>query len=149
MIKDPGLQWPSPFPYDVLAPAGVTPDTTHEEMQDVSFALMEHGLMGTETQTAWHELRSVEQRLLIDLVLFDADPAAEIPALLAALAEEPADAQEPPQVRECLTLRRADFDGLADELRPLEAQAPAIPAVAELERVEPPALLDEFLTFDS
>ncbi|MFC7220407.1 hypothetical protein ACFQLX_19885 [Streptomyces polyrhachis] len=153
MLKDPGLPWPAPFPYDVLAPAGVGPHTTHAQMQEVSFTLMERGLMGTATQTAWHELRSVEGRLLVDLLLYDADPAAEVPARLAALAAEEeaaSGAEEPPEVAACLSLRRADFDELAGELRPLPPPPPAREAVSvpELERVDALELVEDFLRFD-
>ena len=69
MIEDPaGGRTP---PYAALAPVGVTPSTTHAEMQDVSFELQGRGLMSPRTQQAWNELRSTRRRLLIDLLMYD------------------------------------------------------------------------------
>lgn len=60
-------------PYAALAPVGVTPWTTHAEMQDVSFALQERALMDSRTQQAWNDLRAVRRRLLFDLYVYDVD----------------------------------------------------------------------------
>ncbi|AZM56190.1 hypothetical protein DMA15_29325 [Streptomyces sp. WAC 01529] len=79
MIKDPDASWEGPFPYDALAPAGVTPWTTHAEMRDVSFELLARHLMTPVTQQAWDELRGVRRRMLVDLLLYDVDPDAELP----------------------------------------------------------------------
>ncbi|MEU8955177.1 hypothetical protein AB0C93_12820 [Streptomyces sp. NPDC048518] len=94
MIKDPCADGDGPLPYDVLAPAGVTPWTTHRDMQEVSFELLARHLMTPATQQAWDALRSVRRRILVDLLLYDVDLAAELPRALAdvdrALAAEPA-----------------------------------------------------------
>ncbi|MFI1678359.1 hypothetical protein [Streptomyces sp. NPDC020607] len=80
-------------PYELLAPAGVTPWTSHKDMQDVSFELLARHLMTPVTQQAWDELRSVRRRLLVDLLLYDVDLAAELPVAVEdidrALAAEP------------------------------------------------------------
>ncbi len=101
MIKDPDASWEGPFPYEVLAPAGVTPWTTHAAMRDVSFELLARHLMTPVTQQAWDELRGVRRRLLVDLLLYDVDPDVELPLaeaeferLLAALPP-PEPAAEP------------------------------------------------------
>ncbi|MFH8610473.1 hypothetical protein ACH4D5_23620 [Streptomyces sp. NPDC018029] len=93
MIEDPSADGGGPSPYEVLAPAGVTPWTSHKDMQDVSFELLARHLMTPVTQQAWDELRGVRRRLLVDLFLYDVDPAAELPLALddidRALAAEP------------------------------------------------------------
>jgi len=70
-IEDPAGGPGRTPPYTALTPVGVTPGTTHEEMQDVSFELQGRGLMSPQTQQAWNELRSTRRRLLIDLLLYD------------------------------------------------------------------------------
>lgn len=96
MIKDPETSWDGgPFPYDALAAADVTPWTTHAALQDVSFELLARHLMTPVTQRAWDELRSVRRRLLVDLLLYDVDPTAELPAAQQELDRALADAPEP------------------------------------------------------
>ncbi|MFE0178110.1 hypothetical protein ACFWZ2_37955 [Streptomyces sp. NPDC059002] len=85
MIKDPSASGDGPFPYDALAPAGVTPWTSHADMQDVSFELLARHLMTPVTQQAWDELRTVRRRLLVDLLLYDVDLAAELPLAAAEI----------------------------------------------------------------
>lgn len=86
MIKDPATSWDGgPFPYDALAEVGVTPGMSHTGIQDVSFDLLARRLMTPVTQQAWDELRVVRRRMLAELLLYDVDPAAEVPAALAAL----------------------------------------------------------------
>ncbi|MBW5424465.1 hypothetical protein GKQ77_23365 [Streptomyces sp. BG9H] len=99
MIKDPDASWEGPFPYDALAPAGVTPWTTHAEMRDVSFELLARHLMTPVTQQAWDELRGVRRRMLVDLLLYDVDLDAELPLAVAeidrSLAAEAASQEQP------------------------------------------------------
>lgn len=103
MIKDPSASWDGPFPYDVLAPAGVTPWTIHADMRDVSFELLARHLMTPVTQQAWDELRTVRRRLLVDLLLYDVDLETELPLAAEELAHlmssfpEPAEPAEPPE----------------------------------------------------
>lgn len=73
MLKDPLLRWSGPFPYDALAPAGITPDSTTREILDASFDLMVQGRMTPEVRQAWDELRRVPQRLVIDFFLYPVD----------------------------------------------------------------------------
>ncbi|MGV9877813.1 hypothetical protein [Streptomyces sp. NPDC003006] len=98
MIKDPDASWEGPFPYDALAPAGVTPWTTHADMRDVSFELLARHLMTPVTQQAWDELRGVRRRMLVDLLLYDVDLDAELPLALAEIDRQLAavTAQETP-----------------------------------------------------
>lgn len=86
MIKDPSTSWDGgPFPYDALADVGVTPRTSHADLQDVSFELLARRLMTPVTQQAWDELRVVRRRMLAELLLYDVDLASDIPAAQAAL----------------------------------------------------------------
>lgn len=73
MIKDPLLRWSGRHPYDVLADAGITPDSTLREILDVSFDLMGQGRMTVEVRQAWDELRLVSRRLVVDFFLYPVD----------------------------------------------------------------------------
>jgi hypothetical protein len=73
MFKDPLLRWSGPFPYDSLAPAGITPDSTTREILDASFDLMAQGRMTPEVRQAWDELRRIPQRLVVDFFLYPVD----------------------------------------------------------------------------
>lgn len=104
MIKDPSTSWDGgPFPYDALAEVGVTPWTSHADLQDVSFDLLARRLMTPVTQQAWDELRVVRRRMAAELLLYDVDLASEVTsagaALEASLAvrEPPGRASPPPQ----------------------------------------------------
>jgi hypothetical protein len=148
VIKDPWLVWPGPFPYDVLAPAGVTPHMSHSRMQNVTYDLMEMG-MRPETHKAWDELRSVRRRLLVDLMLYPVDPAAETASALAHLERELATPGEPPEVAEALEFRPPPPADWAEELGELSLpEAPDVPSYAEFDSVTPAALLDELIRFD-
>ncbi|MEV7190319.1 hypothetical protein AB0N81_00740 [Streptomyces sp. NPDC093510] len=96
MIKDPSADGGGPSPYDLLAPAGVTPWTSHKDMQDVSFELLARHLMTPVTQQAWDELRGVRRRLLVDLFLYGVDPAADIPLAVADIDRSTAAVPDPP-----------------------------------------------------
>ncbi|MEU7580291.1 hypothetical protein AB0B50_22145 [Streptomyces sp. NPDC041068] len=118
MIEDPSASWDGPFPYGALAPAGVTPWTSHADMQDVSFELLARHLMTPVTQQAWDELRSVRRRLLVDLLLYDVDLAAELP------------------------LARDDIDrGIAEESGPRDVPTHPLPE-------DSVRLLDDLIRFD-
>jgi hypothetical protein len=77
MFKDPLLRWSGHHPYDVLANAGITPDSTLREILDVSFDLMAQGLMTAEARQAWDELRLVSRRLVVDFFLYPVDLPAD------------------------------------------------------------------------
>ncbi len=70
MIKDPELRWKGAFPYDVLAPAGVTPASPMSVVRDASFELMHEGEMTPEVRAAWDELRISSRRLIVDFFLY-------------------------------------------------------------------------------
>ena len=53
--------------YDVLAPFGITPDSTMEQILDAGFDLMEQPDGMTKVQRrAWDALRKAEPRLVVD-----------------------------------------------------------------------------------
>lgn len=151
MFKDPRTSWDGPYPYDVLAPAGVTPRTTHAEMQDVSFDLMTRRMMTPGTQTAWNELRTVPSRLRADLVLYDADPAAEAPAELEATRAALRSPGAPPEADACLTLDawcHEALDGLVDALDGVALEPPRVEDMSEFADPVPPGFLDGLIRFD-
>ncbi|HEX4703692.1 MAG TPA: hypothetical protein VH352_16300 [Pseudonocardiaceae bacterium] len=148
MIKDPLTVWQGPFPYDVLAPAGVTPRMPHARMQDVSFDLLAKG-MPPQSHKAWDELRTVRRRLLVDLVLYPVDPANEIADARARVERELAEPGEPPEVAEALEFRAPPPEDWAAELGPLDLPEPQeVPSYAEFDSVTPPALVDRLIEFD-
>ncbi|MGW7073977.1 hypothetical protein ACWGH2_01085 [Streptomyces sp. NPDC054871] len=124
MIKDPSTSWDGgPYPYDALAEVGVTPGMSHADLQDVSFELLARRLMTPATQHAWDELRVVRRRMVAELLLYDVDLAAELPAA------------------------EAELD------RALAAGAPGQPAAPERPSPSDPPeeivrLLDDLITFD-
>ena len=57
--------------YDLLAPFGITPDSTMTQIRDAGFDLMEQPGGMTQTQRrAWDALRKVETRLVVDFLLW-------------------------------------------------------------------------------
>ncbi|MEU5957084.1 hypothetical protein [Streptomyces sp. NPDC047525] len=96
MIKDPSTGWDGgPFPYDALVDVGVTPRTSHADLQDVSFELLARRLMTPVTQQAWDELRVVRRRMVAELLLYDVDLESDAPAAEAALDRALATAERP------------------------------------------------------
>lgn len=154
MIMDPLTVWNGPFPYEVLAPAGVTPEFTHAEMDAVSSTLMTRGLLrDPKTHKAWHELHNIQRRLLADFLLYDVDAAAEIAQARARIAEELADPKEPPEVARALRVPAELLEELADELAgelrgvALEPPGP-VPELPHSEPVPPPSLINDLIQFD-
>ncbi|MFI0409329.1 hypothetical protein [Actinomadura sp. 3N508] len=141
--------WPGPFPYDVLACAGVTPDTSHAAMQDVPFDLLARRAMTPEAQQAWNELRTVRRRMLADLMLYDADPAADLAAARAEVEAALRDPGEPPGVARCLELDPPLSPDLAAELDEVVLDPPPpIPAVRGFDDPVPPGFLDDLIRSD-
>ena len=89
MLRDPLLHWsPGRFPYDELARAGITPDSTMREVLDASFDLMAQGAMTPEAREAWDELRRPARRLVVDFFLYPVDLPREIAQARQALDAE-------------------------------------------------------------
>jgi hypothetical protein len=150
MIKDPFTAWDGPFPYDILAPAGATPELSHSAIQDdVAFALLTQGLMNPRTQQAWRELRTIHRRLVADFMLYDVDPADDIDAARAEVEHELRLPGEPAEVTEALTLAPALFEELADELDEIVLDPPKdVAGTVELDVLGWPDLLDQLIRFD-
>lgn len=90
MIEDPADGAGRTSPYTVLAAVGVTPRTTHAEMQDVSFELQARRLMSPQTQQAWNDLRETRRRLLLDLLMYDVGDGSDDEVPEAEAADRPA-----------------------------------------------------------
>ena len=71
-MRDPLFQWDGPFPYDVLAPVGITPASTMQQVNDAGFDLMAQR-MTPEARAAWDELRLAKRRLVVDFFLYQLD----------------------------------------------------------------------------
>lgn len=69
-MKDPLTEWDGPFPYDVFADIGISPDSPHKDVQDASFALLRENRLTPEARVAWDELRHIDRRLFVDLFLY-------------------------------------------------------------------------------
>ncbi|WP_033322594.1 hypothetical protein [Streptomyces yerevanensis] len=98
MIEDPADGPGRTSPYTVLAAVGVTPRTTHAEMQDVSFELQARRLMSPQTQQAWNDLRDTRRRLLLDLLMYDVGdgPDDEVPEAADGLDHDRPEAADRP-----------------------------------------------------
>jgi hypothetical protein len=149
MLRDPCSSWPGPFPYDVLAPVGVTPALPHAELLDVPLELLSQGLMTPDRERAWDELRRLDRRLFVDFLLYELDPATDFPAARAAVDHELQHPGEPPEVGAALSVPADLVAGLAAEVRlPPLAAAPEPDAVPELPTMPPRHLLHRLIRFD-
>lgn len=149
MIKDPFTVWDGRFPYDVLAPVGVTPELPHSGLQKAAFDLMTQGLMSSKTQRAWDELHRIPRRLLADLLLYDVDPADDADAAREEVERELRHPGEPAEVTEALTLAPALVGELAGELDEIVLDPPEdVAHVAEFDTLARSGLLDQLIRFD-
>ncbi|HEX2300998.1 MAG TPA: hypothetical protein VHH34_21230 [Pseudonocardiaceae bacterium] len=71
MLTDPQSGREGGCPYDLLAAAGVGPNSSMKEILDASFLLMEQGRWSPQVRAAWDELRTVERRLAVDFLRYD------------------------------------------------------------------------------
>jgi hypothetical protein len=147
MIQDPSTMWDGPFPYDELAPAGITPQSSHDQVvNDAPFTLMTSGLLTARSQRALDELRDLERRLVVDFLLYDVD----LPAEIARARQRPRPAQdEPAAVADELSATPRWLMTLAAQL----AAAAPDPASGVPERPGPHAfpvlaLIDQLIEFD-
>ena len=58
-----------PPPYEVIAGAGITPRSTHEEVLDRALEMQAQGRFTSEMRVAWDQVRIPQQRLAIDFFL--------------------------------------------------------------------------------
>lgn len=150
MIEDPLTTWPGQFPYRVLADFGITPRSTHADIEDVAFTLMTEGMMNPTTQQAWCLLRGVTSRLLVDLLLYDIDQESDLGPLRDQVAQELADSGEPSEVTEALTSIPVEVMAcLADELTDLRVEPPESPELpVDLCAFPTPSFFDSLIRFD-
>ncbi|MGD2086286.1 MAG: hypothetical protein PVH61_08895 [Candidatus Aminicenantes bacterium] len=69
MIQDPEMSWEDDFPYDVLAPAGITPYSSIREVQASMGYFIDQNMV-EETQTSRNLLRQVKNRLFYDFFFY-------------------------------------------------------------------------------
>jgi hypothetical protein len=94
VIKDPLTVWNGQFPYDALDRAGITPESSQSDVEEASFTLMTGRMMTPAAQKAWHELRDIRRRLLVDLLLYDVGPDIGTGQAREKIQPEPADPGE-------------------------------------------------------
>jgi hypothetical protein len=91
LVKDPGLPWDGPFPYDDLTArlrdCGVVagPSSSAAAINDSLYDLMAHGAASAEARAAWEVLRNLGSRLAVDFFLYEVD-ASEVETALEELA---------------------------------------------------------------
>jgi len=144
MIKDPLVDSDA---YDVLAGVGVTPHSSMREVLDGSFELMAQGRMTPDARRAWDELRSPPRRLVVDLLRYPVDLAAEVAQAQAALAEALArwaDVPLPPGPEAALAEQLA---AIADDFREIAVRSVAVDLIPELD-LPAPLVTDDFVRFD-
>ncbi len=69
MYKDRDMSWEGEFPYDALAPAGITPHSNMSEILNSMGYFAQRGLVG-DVNHAWSTLGMVKERLFIDFFLY-------------------------------------------------------------------------------
>jgi len=62
-------------PYQLLACAGITPDSSMEAIREAGFTLIEQDQMTSQAREAWDLLRRVDQRLVVDFTVVPATAA--------------------------------------------------------------------------
>ncbi|HEX2300997.1 MAG TPA: hypothetical protein VHH34_21225, partial [Pseudonocardiaceae bacterium] len=103
--EDPATPADLASPYRALQAAGITPNSTAQQVKDASFVLMAAGLWTPEVRMAWDLLRSVPERLTADALLYR---LVDGPALGRALRELEPDRPGDPVAR---LQSRLDRDG--------------------------------------
>ena len=138
MRKDPWMQWEEGvFPYDALAKAGVTPDSSMKAVREDALHLMAQGAFSRSQRAAWDELRQVERRLWVDIWLHlfsDEDLAGTLQTLLAQGEPQVALPETAHLLQPDLTeLERMEGDfGTIDESA-LDIRSPPLRVAANLE----------------
>ncbi len=73
MHRDPEMTWEGEFPYDTLAPAGITPNSSIRDIQNCIGFFAKRGL-ATEAQPPRSLLKQVDNRLFFDFFLYRWEP---------------------------------------------------------------------------
>jgi hypothetical protein len=121
MLIDPEMKWRGgPFPYSALQAAGITPASTHREVMDSSFSLMETDSFDEDARNAWDSLRLLERRLWVDLLLLEGSPS-ELASQLQGFgsAAEPIETVEMTPPFEALDTMERDFEPFQTREQPL------------------------------
>lgn len=140
-VKDPDFRWPSPFPYDVLAPFGLTPESSAQQILDASFDLMASHALTPAVRAAWDAVRNPENRLLLDLFFYHVDFESElhsairvaVEALGYAMRPRITDLGDPAPVNPAEDLHVIDAEPLSIECPRLSTCAPVEPTPLDME----------------
>lgn len=92
LVKDPHLPWTGPFPYEHLSAclracgaALIGPASTAGQVRDAFFDLMAGGQPSNAARAAWDSLRQIDQRLVIDFLMYEL-PSCDLDEIAEALA---------------------------------------------------------------
>lgn len=147
MIDDPLAEQAGLSPYGALKPAGVTPDSSLKDVMDASFELMARNLMTPEVRAAWDQLRLKPRRLLVDLFLYQFDPAADLRRAREALARQFAELMTEPDVSHLLTIDDEALGRMEEDFREIPTEHVELSFVPEFESAFVPPDSD-FIRFD-
>lgn len=128
MLKDPQAGRDGCFPYDVLAKVGISPKSSMKEILDASYQLMEQGRWTPEVRRAWDELRMVERRLGVDVLLYDVDVGVEVARTVEAIRGALQDQSKTDAV---------ELFGMDWVLHEIELDAVDVPDITEFDRLPP------------
>lgn len=106
LLIDRFLPWEGGFPYRVLEPFGLHPNSTSKAVLDASYDMTPEDLANTSVNASWEALRLARERLLVDFFCYDLPaPAArepqtttELPVPLALLERLTAEWPEGPRI---------------------------------------------------
>lgn len=140
MFKDPLTQWDGLFPYDALAVAGITPESSMREILDVSFDLIAKRLMTQEIRKAWDELRLPQRRLVVDFFLYHVDLGAEIARSRETLESELERWAEKPDLSALLSINPEVLKEMEQEFTKIVAEPVDVPLISDFD--ERPLSLD-------
>ena len=136
MLKDPSNQHGSLSPYDLLAPVGITPESSMKEVMDASFDLMAQGLMTPEVRQAWDELRLPQRRFFVDFFLYNLDPSTELAEAGEGL--EGLDVEiEPADLSNLLKVDLSELQRMDQDFRDILVDPPDISFLPELDLAPP------------
>lgn len=147
MVRDPLTRWDNLFPYDVLAFAGITPDSTIAEIRDASFDLMARNEMTPEVRQAWDDLRIASRRVVVDFFLYQIDVAAELATAGSSLEEVLQRWAEPPDPGPLLAPDPTELEELEEEFRAICLAPADIQFLPEFDQATD-LLIDDPVVFD-
>jgi hypothetical protein len=147
MVKDPLTKWDGLFPYDALAPVGITPNSSMREVMDASFELMVQGLMTPEIRAAWDELRIKQKRLFVDFFLYQFDLDEEFNKAMEALNGRLAELTKVPDVSYLLRIDHKELSQMQQDFQEITMRDVEVRFIPEFE--DGPKLPNiDFIQFD-